>query len=97
MTSWSHGRTHICVTSKKMLTDSPYEMFIERVYASYEHPANTKNIGQVFFTKLNKERPAIASRIKDTMFDPRKSDFLHPKIIDTVRLQWEEEDNLSSD
>jgi hypothetical protein len=80
-----------------MLTDSPYEMFIERVYASYEHPANTKNIGQVFFTKLNKERPAIASRIKDTMFDPRKSDFLHPKIVDTVRLQWEEEDNLSSD
>ncbi len=23
MTSWSHGRTHTCVTSKKMMTDKP--------------------------------------------------------------------------
>lgn len=74
-----------------------FEEFVERVYASYEHPANTKNIGEVFFKKLHKERPAIASHIKDTMFDPRKHDFLHHKIVDTVRWMWCEEDGHTSD
>lgn len=65
-----------------------YEEFVERVHASYEHPANTKHFGQVFFTKLKKERPDIASHIKDTMFDPRRSEYLHPKVSDIVCSLW---------
>lgn len=68
--------------------DDSYETFIHYVYASYEHPANKKRLGQVFFTRLNKERPDIAAQIKGTMFDPSPSHQIHPKISDRVRTLW---------
>jgi hypothetical protein len=71
--------------------DGTYEEFVDRVFASYEHPANTKRLGQVFFKKLHKERPEIASQIKNTMFDPSASEYIHAKISDRVRSLWYEE------
>lgn len=70
-----------------------YEEFYERVYASYEHPANTKRLGQVFFNKLHKERPEIAAQIQGTMFDPFYREEIHPKISDRVRSLWCGEEN----
>ena len=70
-----------------------YEEFVDRVYASWEHPANQKRLGQVFFNKLDKERPAIAERIRGTMFDPFHYDFIHVKVSETVRDMWYEENN----
>jgi hypothetical protein len=71
--------------------DGTYEEFVDRVYASWEHPANQKRLGQVFFNKLHKERPDIASRIQGTMFDPFHQDYIHVKIGETVREMWYEE------
>lgn len=73
--------------------DGTYEEFVDRVFASWEHPANKKRLGQVFFNKLHKERPAIAERIRGTMFDPFHQDFIHVKISETVRDMWYEENN----
>jgi hypothetical protein len=71
--------------------DDTYEEFIDRVYASYEHPANTKELGEVFFKKLKKERPDIAARIKGTLFDPKEHYGIHDKIYDYIRTLWYEE------
>lgn len=67
-----------------------YFEFVDRVHASYEHPANTQRLGQLFFNKLHKERPDIASRIQGTMFDPFHSDFIHIKVAEVVRGMWSE-------
>ena len=73
--------------------DGTYEEFVDRVLASHEHPANQKRLGQVFFNKLHKERPAIAAHIQGTMFDPFHYDFIHVKVSETVRDMWYEENN----
>jgi hypothetical protein len=73
--------------------DGTYEEFVDRVLSSWEHPANKKRLGQVFFNKLHKERPAIAERIRGTMFDPFAYDFIHVKVSETVRDMWYEENN----
>lgn len=73
--------------------EGTYEEFVDRVHASWEHPANQKRLGQVFFNKLDKERPDIASRIRGTMFDPFHHDHIHVKIGETVRDMWYEDSN----
>ena len=73
--------------------DGSYEEFVDRVYASYEHPANQKRLGQVFFNKLHKERPAIAAHIQGTMFDPFHQDYIHIKVAEVVKTLWYEENN----
>ena len=70
-----------------------YFEFVDRVHASYEHPANKQRLGQLFFNKLHDERPAIAERIRGTMFDPFAYDFIHVKIGEVVREMWYEENN----
>lgn len=73
--------------------DDSYEVFMDRVLGSWEHPANKKRLGQVFFNKLHKERPVIAERIRGTMFDPFHQDYIHVKISEVVREMWYEENN----
>ena len=73
--------------------DGTYEEFVDRVLASWEHPANKKRLGQVFFNKLHKERPAIAAHIQGTMFDPFHQDHIHVKIGEVVRKMWYDENN----
>jgi hypothetical protein len=73
--------------------DGTYEEFVDRVYASWEHPANKKRLGQVFFNKLDKERPAVAERIRGTMFDPFHHDYIHIKVAEVVKTLWYEENN----
>jgi hypothetical protein len=73
--------------------DGTYEEFVARVYASWEHPANQKRLGQVFFNKLHKERPAIAAHIQGTMFDPFHQDHIHIKVAEVVKTLWYEENN----
>jgi hypothetical protein len=73
--------------------DGSYQEFVYRVFASHEHPANQKRLGQVFFNKLHKERPAIAAHIQGTMFDPFHQEYLHPKVYDVVKELWYEENN----
>jgi hypothetical protein len=68
--------------------EGTYEEFCDRVYASYEHPANTKRLGQVFFNKLHKERPDVAEKIRGTLFDPFYKEQIHPKVSDRVRSLW---------
>jgi hypothetical protein len=73
--------------------DGTYEEFVDRVFASWEHPANQKRLGQVFFNKLDKERPAIAAHIQGTMFDPFHQDYIHIKVAEVVKTLWYEENN----
>ena len=73
--------------------DDSYEEFVDRVFASWEHPANQKRLGQIFFNKLHKERPAIAAHIQGTMFDPFHQDHIHVKIGEVVRKMWYDENN----
>lgn len=70
--------------------EDAYTEFVERVYASYEHPANKQRLGQVYFNKLKKERPDIAEKIRGTLFDPFYNDFVHQKIDDFVFSLWRE-------
>ena len=63
-------------------------------YIHGEHQEeDQKRLGQVFFNKLHKERPAIAAHIQGTMFDPFHQDHIHFKIRETVRDMWYEENN----
>ena len=73
--------------------DDSYEEFVDRVLASWEHPATQTRLGQIFFNKLHKERPAIASHIQGTMFDPFHQDHIHVKIGEVVRKMWYDENN----
>jgi hypothetical protein len=47
----------------------------------------------VFFNKLDKERPAVAERIRGTMFDPFHYDYIHIKVAEVVKTLWYEENN----
>jgi hypothetical protein len=98
-TSWILGLTRTCVklsreTGLPMLTfddhyeEGTYEEFLQRVYASYEHPANKKRLGQVFFNKLHKERPDVSSQIQGTLFDPFYHEYIHQKVYDQVGRLW---------
>jgi len=68
--------------------EGTYERFVQKVFASYEHPANQKRLGQVFFNKLHKERPDVAEKIQGTLFDPFYQEYIHQKVYDQVRRLW---------